>query len=154
MDDNINLNKLNISDLNLLKITKVKPWAIYFTYDNVKYLLHADDEGYYNSLVLYKRIESNNKIKLKQISTDYKRCSSAFAYEYLDFYKLPTVYKHIDKTKFVAKMSLENLIMTDNEVVVGMIKKHNETLLKITSIQYEINILNGEINELKKEGLI
>ena len=32
-------NKLIISDLSKLKITKIKSWAIYFTYNNKHYML-------------------------------------------------------------------------------------------------------------------
>lgn len=32
--------EIEMNDLSLLEITKVKPWAIYFDYDNKHYLLH------------------------------------------------------------------------------------------------------------------
>lgn len=31
-----------IEDLSLLKITKIKPWAILFDYDNKHYFLHGE----------------------------------------------------------------------------------------------------------------
>lgn len=35
-----------IEDLSLLKITKIKPWAILFDYDNKHYFLHGKNEEY------------------------------------------------------------------------------------------------------------
>ena len=39
-------NKLIISDLSKLKITKIKSWAIYFTYNNKHYMLKDMGEWY------------------------------------------------------------------------------------------------------------
>lgn len=35
---------INIQDVSLLKITKVKNWSILFDYDDKHYLLHGVDE--------------------------------------------------------------------------------------------------------------
>ena len=36
---------IEMKDLSLLEITKIKPWAIYFDYGNKHYLLHGKADG-------------------------------------------------------------------------------------------------------------
>lgn len=50
--------KLHITekDLNKLKITKVKPWSIYFDYDDKHYMIHESGVGGRYSTSLYERI--------------------------------------------------------------------------------------------------
>lgn len=65
------MGKLIITDLSKLKITKVKNWAIYFNYDNEKYLLHGSCCDYEYSSNLYKRIPINNKYELVYMAGEY-----------------------------------------------------------------------------------
>ena len=55
------LEKINITDISKLKITKVKPWKIYFEYDNTKYMLLEDsDEDAHMSLYKRNQLENGN----------------------------------------------------------------------------------------------
>lgn len=65
-------NRLNITDLDKLTITKVKPFVLYFTYDNERYMLHENsDGGYYGYMDIAKRIlnEHGSVIKIEYLDT-------------------------------------------------------------------------------------
>ena len=64
-------NILNITDLNKLTITKVKPYAVYFTYDNEKYMLHENSELYYGYIEICKRIlnEHGSVVRVEYLDT-------------------------------------------------------------------------------------
>ena len=46
---------IEMKDLSLLEITKVKPWTIYFDYGNKHYLLHGKADGCESIQELYER---------------------------------------------------------------------------------------------------
>ena len=99
-------NKLviNKGKLDKLSITKVKDWSVYFTYENKKYMLHEDSEGYYVYWNLYERIfdKDNNLIKVKFIaSCDFMES----IHDVIKYYRHKIVYKHIDKEYFVSQLS-------------------------------------------------
>lgn len=116
------MSKLIITDLNKLKITKVKDWAIYFNYDNEKYLLHGSGEcGEYSSN-LYKRIPINNKYELVYIKGEYT-CDDYIKGEFIkEYYKRILVYNQIDKEYFV------------NQLVKWKFAKYNPIKPKIVGI--------------------
>ena len=64
---------INITDISLLKITRVRPWSICFDYDNKHYLIHGSSEmGEGSWQELYKRdLDVNGKYKL----THLKNCA-------------------------------------------------------------------------------
>lgn len=64
-------NILNITDLDKLTITKVKSFAIYFTYDNERYMLHEEIDGYYGYMEICKRIlnEHGSVVKVEYLDT-------------------------------------------------------------------------------------
>ena len=99
-------NKLviNKGKLDKLSITKVKDWSVYFTYENKKYMLHEDSEGYYGYWNLYERIfdKDNNLIKVEFIaSCDFMES----IHDVIKYYRHKIVYKHIDKEYFVSQLN-------------------------------------------------
>jgi hypothetical protein len=62
---------MNIDNINLLKITKIKPWAIHFSYDGKKYLLHESTQDCETSLTLFEKIYTNEKFSLIAIKSKY-----------------------------------------------------------------------------------
>ena len=63
---------INIHDLSLLKITKIKPWAIYFDYDEKHYFLHGKSDGYESVQELFERhLNENGFWTLEFIKSNY-----------------------------------------------------------------------------------
>lgn len=99
------MSKLIITDLNKLKITKVKDWAIYFNYDNKKYLLHGSEYEYDYKYSLYKRKPvSNNRYELETISEKYTNNDYVTNEFIKESSKRTLVYNQIDKEYFVNKL--------------------------------------------------
>lgn len=97
---------LDIQDLSKLKITKVKNWAIYFTYDDEKYLLHGSCSDYEYGLHLYKRIPINECGKYKLDFIDGALATSDYIKnKYIKFFGKCLCYKKIDKEYFVNKLT-------------------------------------------------
>lgn len=99
-------NKLviNKGKLDKLSITKIKDWSIYFTYEDKRYMLHEDSEGYYGYWNLYERIfdKDNNLIKVEFIaSCDFMESVN----DVIKYYRHKIVYKHIDKEYFVSQLN-------------------------------------------------
>lgn len=91
---------IEMNDLSLLEITKVKPWAIYFDYDNKHYLLHGKVDDYESIQELYERqLDKNGNYDLIFIKSRYGR-------DYLDsdyiksISRKTIVYNQIDKEYF------------------------------------------------------
>ena len=132
---------LNIINLDLLKITKVKSWAIYFTYDLKYYLLHGsydDDEV----VELYERELYNcGNYKLKLLKS--KSESSYFANDYINCHKHVIVYSQIDKEFFVKKLTYKGFITSlyDEEI--------KQRKLKIKAYENEIRSLNDKISSIR-----
>lgn len=99
------MEQLIITDLNKLKITKVKNWAIYFNYDNEKYLLHGSGECGEYTYTLFKRVHIfNDKYELKAIFSD-RSTDDYVANEFIKESKKNTlVYDQIDKKYFIDKL--------------------------------------------------
>ena len=91
---------IKMDDLSLLQITKVKPWAIYFDYDNIHYLLHGKADGYESIQELYKRqLDKNGNYDLIFIKSRYGE--DYFASNYIKSIDQKTiVYNQIDKEHF------------------------------------------------------
>lgn len=91
---------IEMNDLSLLKITKVKPWAIYFDYDNKHYLLHGKADGYESIQELYERqLDENGNYDLIFIKSRYGRDYLANGY-IKSINKRTVVYNQIDKEYF------------------------------------------------------
>lgn len=130
---------IDIQDLSLLKITKVKTWAIYFDYGNKHYLLHNKLCDEYEEIhELYERnINKNGFYSLNFIKSSYAR--SSVLNDYIKPISWKTiVYNQIDKEYFRDKL-----------VVNGFAKSIKMGKLKIDTVQ-EINTVQDLINVLRK----
>ena len=115
-------NKLEITDLSKLKITKIKEayyiYAIFFTYDSDKYLLHHSDAEYESSTTLYKRVPLNNcgKYDLEIIRnigdvalSSFLRINNKIDNKYIK-YSLSNCYCQIDKKFFAKRLTYHGLV--------------------------------------------
>ena len=108
---------IEMNDLSLLEITKVKPWAIYFDYDNKHYLLHGKADGYESIQELYERqLDKNGNYDLIFIKSRYGRY-------YLDsdyiksISRKTIVYNQIDKEYFSEQLTRSGFIENENKGV-------------------------------------
>lgn len=109
--------EIEMNDLSLLEITKVKPWAIYFDYDNKHYLLHGKADGYESIQELYERqLDKNGNYDLIFIKSRYGR-------DYLDsdyiksISRKTIVYNQIDKEYFREQLTRSGFIENENKGV-------------------------------------
>ena len=138
-------NKLKIDDISKLKITKIKSWAIYFTYDNQRYLLHENDE---DTVSLYKRVPININIglyKLERITYKYGRLENYRYIKMKDKKTYPYIYSHIDIENFIIQLT------KDGFVYGAMDKKTIEVISRNVIRVRKIKELEKEILKLKNE---
>lgn len=143
--------KLEIKDISLLKIDKVKDWAVYFTYDNNKYLLHGSSDGGDYSMTLYLRVPigSDGKYKLEAITGKYT--SSDYVSDYIKVNKVGngksrTIhYCDIDKEFFVKQLTVNGFASGVLDEKIDVIKLKNKTR------QEEIKKLREQIWKLEKQ---
>ena len=149
--------KLAINDLSLLKIDKLKNWAVYFTYDNEKYLLHGSSDGGDNSMTLYLRVplDSNGKYKLETITGKYS--STDYVSKYIKENKVGngrnrTIhYCDIDKEFFVKQLINDGFVSGALEEKVDLIKVKNKTRQdEIKKLREQIWKLEKQIRELEE----
>lgn len=136
------MDKLNITDLDKLKITKVKPWVVYFTYDGQRYFLHDDSEEDM-CIGLYKKNDKNIE---KFIGT----ITISKPYDFIRIKKAikpskTLVYNQIDKEYFVKKLTKQGII---NSLFQKDIDKLNK---KISFNKEEIRKLKIEIDKKESE---
>lgn len=139
---------LNITDLSLLKITRVRRWAICFDYDNKHYLIHGSYEmGEGSWQELYEReLDANGKYSLIRLKT--ANGKDDVADDYIKKQRGKTiVYRNIDKEYFAYKLTKRGFAhgIMDNKVkeeekhiakVERQIKRYEE---KIRQLRYEIS---------------
>lgn len=89
-----------------IKITKVKPWAIYFNYKAKKFLLHESSDCYEYSTTLYERVYEQGRYKLVSIKSYYGHIFT------LNYYSNKTgrTYMQINKENFVYKLVYHEMI--------------------------------------------
>lgn len=137
--------RLNIKDLRKLKITKVKPWSVLFTYDDIKYMLRCED----SQTTLYRREhidDKNGHYKLIALSRYYKNINIRYLCETITKKSNENkniVYGQIKYDKFVARMTELGLIDSYYSKEIQVIKS------TINEYKDEINRLNQLINSLK-----
>ena len=135
---------LNIKDINLLKITKVKPWTIYFNYNNTKYLLHGATEDYESSVALYERKWNGKKYDLEYIS-GYLSCSDNVENEFITYVGKGKIYSQIDKKRFVSLLEYKGLCKGCFALQVGKNKSLiNKNNIKISKLEDEIRLLRNK----------
>nr|DAR46291.1 MAG TPA: hypothetical protein [Caudoviricetes sp.] len=136
---------INIQDVSLLKITKVRDWSILFDYDGKHYLLHGTGEsGEPDRQELYERnLNQNGKYDL-----EYKNVCYGTEYVSRDYIKSKSnktiVYNQIDKDFFAYKLTKRGFaegIMEDK------VQYEND---RIDKIQKKIRIFEYKISELRR----
>lgn len=147
--------KLLITDLSKIKITEVKDWVIYFSYNGEKYLLHGSSDGFDASVTLYKRLSiDDNKGKYKLEVIESMPSSSVYIRnEYIRYFGLDrnnTVsYSNIDKEYFIKKLSYNGFA---NNIYDDLLKKKNNAIKdinkQIKDHQYQIDILKQKRRKL------
>ncbi|MEE1503675.1 MAG: hypothetical protein UGF89_05450 [Acutalibacteraceae bacterium] len=145
---------LNITNLSLLKITKVRPWSICFDYDGVHYLLKGKSElGEGDWQDLYEReLDHNGKYILNKLGC----CEFAPERVDVDYVKKQKgrtlVYSQIDKAFFAYKLTkrgfatgvMENKIKEVAERIAEVdveIKKHEEAIAQLRQQRRDIESL-------------
>lgn len=111
---------IEMNDLSLLQITKVKPWAIYFDYDNKHYLLHGKADGYESIQELYERqLDKNGNYDLIFIKSRYGKDYLASGY-IKSVSRRTIVYNQIDKEYFRDKLIRSGFVeMVENTQKIG-----------------------------------
>ena len=106
---------IEMKDLSLLEITKIKPWAIYFDYGNKHYLLHGKADSYESIQELYERqLDKNGNYGLIFIKSRYGR--DYFVSDYIKSMNQKTiVYNQIDKEYFRGQLTRSGFIENENK---------------------------------------
>lgn len=141
------MDKLNIIDLDKLKITKVKPWCVNFIYDGQRYFLH-DDSDEDRCTGLYRKNDRNieyigGAITLSSPS-HFVRVKKNIK-EPKGYPVLNVVHNQIDKEYFVKRLtragivdSLFNKDVEDLELYINslkdLIKKYQNKIEKVRKI--------------------
>lgn len=139
------VNIIDIQDLSLLKVTRVKDWAICFDYDDRHYLLHgASEMGEGSWQDLYEReLNENGRYKLTFI-THSNYGSEYVANDYIKRQNGKTiVYSLIDKEYFAYKLTKRGFATGIFEDVV--LKQKEEIL----NLQTELKVYEDKCRELK-----
>lgn len=143
---------LNITDLSLLKITKVKDWAIYFDYDGRHYLIHGGSElGEGSWQDFYERIlDEYGHYELHHIGTK-PYAKECVVNDYIKRQKGHTVvYRNINKEYFVYKLTKRGFATGIMEERVIEEEKYISKIEKqIKKYEEKICLLRQKINELK-----
>lgn len=115
---NMKNNRLVISDLDKLKITKVKYYAIYFSYGDRYYILKEGSDSYYSDFELYERIIGTNGY-IEEVrflcggSIEYM--GECIRYKGQKRFSLCGANKHIDKKYFVEQLYNNGYIERNEE---------------------------------------
>lgn len=135
---------IDIKDLSLLKIKKVKKWVIFFDYDNKHYFIHGNYEfGEGSWQELYEReLNCCGKYNLKRMATI---CSTdRVADDYIKKQKGNTiVYSQVDKKYFAYKLTKRGFATGIMECSV----KRNQN--KIQKVKTQIQKYKDKIRELE-----
>lgn len=121
-------NQIHIDDVSLLKITKVKNWAIFFDYGDRHFLLHEDsfeDEENYRCALYERTVDNNGYYSVTWLNS----CRGYGSMRLGDYIKLPNnkalrfendnvnvVYNQIDKEYFVLGLTKEDLVVSHYSV--------------------------------------
>lgn len=133
--------RLNISSLDKLYITKVKPYKVHFTYDGIKYVLvdTSDDD---RCMTLYKRLYNANT-KRYYSEYMYSALTSRTPDDVIRYIGKGQVYSQIDKEYFVK--CLVELRISD-----GLFKdEYNKYLASREELERKIAELYSEMNKIR-----
>ena len=163
--DNFKFNITTDKDLGKLKITKVKPWCIYFNYDSKHYMIHETEDNWLNThVILYERIFNGfgNIINCKMISNSHGNNTLNIS-DFINKYKTvksngeaySVIYSKIDKIHFVNGLYKYGF---NKECIHSNKLKNNNNKIKIKSLimKREVNknaCLYEEITSLKDDKI-
>ena len=141
------MEKLYIIDLDKLKITTVKQWAINFTYDDIQYFIH-DDSDEDRCMGLYRKPKCNSSKGLNgKITLDYPSDFIKLKYgkiRHSNYYNKYIInYNQIDKEYFVMKL-------TEIGFACGLMENKVKEY-EIEQIQKQIDRKLEEVNRLKEK---
>lgn len=118
-----------------IHIYKVKPWCIYFKYEDKYYMVHTSSDGYEEDTTLYeKEINEKGNYKLKEIKCKYG------GFDYDKYINNP--YKFINKNEFIYNLTKRGLCYS---IYSRSVKKREE---KIIMLMRKINELQDKIKKL------
>ena len=142
----------HITDLSLLKITRVRPWSICFDYNGKDYLIHGSYEcGEGSWQELYSReLDVNGKYNLTHI----KDCAFAddnVSDDYIVKQRGKTiVYRNVYKKFFAYKLTKRGFATGIMEKDVKIAEKHVAKLLKrIADYEEKISQLRRTISNIR-----
>lgn len=142
---------LHITDLSLLRITKVKPWSICFDYDGKHYLVLGKSElGEGSWQEFYERkLNENGKYNLVKLGC----CNYATDSVASDYIKKQagktTVYSHINKVYFVYVLTKHGFASGVMEPMVAEVSERKAEIEKIIKAhEKEIALLRGQKREV------
>ena len=137
------MGKLNITSLDKLQITKVKPWCINFNYDNKKYFLRTDsDEDCV--MQLYRREPAGKDVYTNTLMYSIISCVSSNSLIKSVSTKSNLVYSQIDKEYFVKKLTEVGLVDSMYS------DKYKRYINSRQSIEAQIDELRKKQQELDK----
>ena len=140
---------IDIQDLSLLKITKVKTWSIYFDYDRKHYLLHETCDGYEYVHTLYERnINKKGFWTLDFIKSDYARTS--VLNEYIKPLSWQTiVYNQIDKEYFIENLAIHGFIKSDEIINKPKINTVQDLISKLQKFPLDMEVRDYDFMEIE-----
>jgi len=104
---------LFIKNIESLKITKAKSFAVNFEIDGCSYLLHDNSDAYESSCELFRKENDDvGKYKLTFISGSHLRTSSIMPYM-----RPGETYSHVNKYEFVFNLYKAKLIKVNNDAI-------------------------------------
>lgn len=136
---------------DLIRITKVRDWVIYFNYGQDKFFLHENDDEY--GLTLYRRYPvGKNRYELQCLShVNSVKCRDINFGRFRPYYRGNT-YSNIDTDKFLISLQYHGLITGyDNKRVSELQKTIEFKKKQIATLQELISKLNQEIYELRED---
>lgn len=140
---------MKIDDTTKLRITKIKNWAIYFTYDNEKYLLHESSEDYETATTLYKRevVNEHGKFKLIPLKSGYGGQIPNIKYKTNNRIKNynSRPFSQIDMNNFVWDMTWKGYFSSCYDIEIEKTKQ------KIKDIETTIETLKDMMRELRNK---
>lgn len=137
---------IHITDISKLKFTKVKPWKIYFKYEDTEYMILDSNPGE-NSLSLYKRHKlknGNHTVEhIKRATTNLKPYNMIRTVS--SKFQNNIVYANIDKNYFVTKL-------LDLGFSSGYLEERQSIYLdKLNKVDIQIKSTQDKLDKLKKE---
>lgn len=142
---------INIQDLSLLKITKIKPWAIYFDYDEKHYLLHGKSDGYESVRELFERhLNENGFWTLEFIKSNYG--NECVINDYIRPFSWQTiVYNQISKEYFRDKLATHGFTEPSIKENNNMNELTNEELFY--AAKFNLPLFANHYTELERKRL-